>query len=111
MFSVVSLLLSVLQIFTIEGKFLRKLATSQLHCPVGVAFDAAANALVTSFHNHRVLVFHKDGTLLTSFGEHGTSPGQFVNPYGICVDGDGRILVGARDCPVQAFGFSKLAED
>ncbi|MCY3709502.1 MAG: peptidyl-alpha-hydroxyglycine alpha-amidating lyase family protein [Caldilineaceae bacterium] len=45
----------------------------------------------------RVHRFSADGTLLQSWGEEGTGPGQFALPHGLRVDSRGRVLVLDRE--------------
>lgn len=45
----------------------------------------------------RVHRFSADGTLLKSWGEEGTGPGQFALPHGLRVDSRGRVLVLDRE--------------
>ena len=51
--------------------------------------------------NHRVSVFTSKGGFVTSFGSHGTGPGQFVEPFGITVNSGGFVYV--SDDRVQLF--------
>ena len=43
--------------------------------------------------DENVSVFTKQGSFVTSFGESGKREGQFRNPYGITIDGDGFVYV------------------
>jgi hypothetical protein len=49
------------------------------------------------YGNARVHRFTADGTLIQSWGEPGTGPGQFHLPHGIGVSPDGRIFVTDRE--------------
>ena len=49
------------------------------------------------YGNCRVHHFSADGTLLHSWGEVGSGPGQFRLPHGICLTPDGRLLVADRE--------------
>jgi outer membrane protein assembly factor BamB len=49
------------------------------------------------YGNARVHRFSADGTLIRSWGEPGTGPGQFHLVHGIWVAPDGRVLVGDRE--------------
>lgn len=49
------------------------------------------------YGNCRVHHFSADGTLLASWGEIGSGPGQFMLPHGICLTPDGRLLVADRE--------------
>ena len=43
--------------------------------------------------SHRVIILNKEGKLIKSFGSKGSQNGQFDRPYGVDVDGEGRIIV------------------
>ena len=49
------------------------------------------------YGNARVHKFTPDGTLLLSWGEPGTDPGQFNIPHNICCDRDGWVYVADRE--------------
>lgn len=49
------------------------------------------------YGNARVHRFKADGTLLGSWGEPGTGPGQFHLPHGIGIASDGRVFVADRE--------------
>lgn len=49
------------------------------------------------YGNARVHHFSPEGRLVKSWGEPGTGPGQFKISHGICVLGDGRVLVADRE--------------
>lgn len=66
--------------------------------PTGVAEAGNGDIYVCDgYGNARVHRFSADGKLLQSWGEPGTGPCQFNLPHGICIDGDGRILVTDRE--------------
>jgi hypothetical protein len=49
------------------------------------------------YGNCRIHHFSASGTLLNSWGEVGSGPGQFRLPHGICHTPDGRLLVADRE--------------
>jgi len=49
------------------------------------------------YGNSRVHKFAPNGTLLRSWGEPGTDPGQFNIPHNICCDADGWVYVADRE--------------
>jgi DNA-binding beta-propeller fold protein YncE len=49
------------------------------------------------YGNARIHKFAPDGTLLLSWGEPGTDPGQFNIPHNICCDSDGRVYLADRE--------------
>ena len=58
-----------------------------------VAFAPDGRIVVADYRGHRVLVYHPNGSLATSFGSHGiVSPG-FYAPTDVAVAPDGRIVV------------------
>jgi hypothetical protein len=49
------------------------------------------------YGNCRIHHFSSSGKLLSSWGEIGSGPGQFMIPHGICLTPDGRLLVADRE--------------
>jgi DNA-binding beta-propeller fold protein YncE len=49
------------------------------------------------YGNSRVHTYAPNGTLLRSWGEPGTDPGQFNIPHNICCDADGWVYVADRE--------------
>ena len=44
---------------------------------------------------------------MTAWGSYGASPGQFDNPIGIAIDGDGDIYVAdTNNSRIQKFGYA-----
>ena len=60
--------------------------------PRGVAVNQRGEVVVTD-GNHCVSVFSPSGEKLQSFGKHGSGHGEFQDPSGAAVDGEGNILV------------------
>lgn len=96
-----------LQIFDSDGKPVHTLDNPSGSCydwqPYGVAVDSANNILTCDHANHSVKVLTMDGKKVTAFSHEGFRPGQLHKPVSVCVDSDGRILVG--DYRVQVFAF------
>lgn len=66
--------------------------------PTNLAVAPNGDLYVTDgYGNSRVHQFTADGTLVQSWGEPGSGPGEFRLPHGICVLADGRVLVGDRE--------------
>lgn len=79
-------------------------ALGTLSCPgpeegVGVSQDddvyivTDENRPAVPTGGNRVYRYSASGSLLSSWGETGTAPGQFNRPYGASVDGAGRVFV------------------
>ena len=69
--------------------------TQQLGSPGfgDVAFAPDGRIVVADYRNHRVLVYHPNGSLATSFGSHGIVSQGFYAPTDVAVGPDGRIVV------------------
>ncbi len=67
--------------------------------PTDVVVAPNGDIFVTDGHgtgNNRVVRFSKDGTFIETWGEPGSSPGQFNAPHTIAMDSQGRLFVGDR---------------
>jgi DNA-binding beta-propeller fold protein YncE len=66
--------------------------------PTGVALSSSGEIYVSDgYGNARVHKFSPDGTLLFSWGEPGTAPGQFRTPHSVRVDKQERVWVCDRE--------------
>ncbi len=66
--------------------------------PTGVAISSSGEIYVSDgYGNARVHKFTPDGTLLLSWGEPGSAPGQFRLPHSIWVDRQERVWVPDRE--------------
>ena len=74
--------------------------------PTGLTLARDGEIYVTDgYGNARVHRFAPDGRLLSSWGDPGDGPGQFMIPHGICIDSEGLVYVGDRDnWRIQVFG-------
>lgn len=123
-----------MMLFTTDGKLLRTIGTRGFRSDTGVApddyrsdawknvthagapfnlptdIDVAASGemfITDGYGNARVHKFAPDGTLLMSWGEPGTAPGQFNLPHAVWIDRRGRLLVADRENDrVQVFDQS-----
>ena len=55
--------------------------------------DKSLNILITDYNSHKVSVFSFGGEFIHRFGKEGEKRGEFINPRGIAIDIEGRILV------------------
>jgi hypothetical protein len=84
-----------LQVFRADGTFVRVIgsqgdANDQFRLPLGVAYDAASNIVVSDcYHKRHLRVFRADGQLLRAFGEEP----EVGYARSVSVDGAGRILL------------------
>lgn len=68
------------------------------NCPTNLAFAPSGDFYVSDgYGNARVHHFSADGSLIDSWGQPGTGPGQFNLPHGIGVHQDGRVFVADRE--------------
>ncbi len=76
--------------------------------PTGVALSSSGEIFVSDgYGNARVHRFTPDGTLLFSWGEPGTGPGQFRLPHNIWIDKQDRVWVPDREnSRIQVFDTS-----
>ena len=66
--------------------------------PTGIALSSSGDIYVSDgYGNARVHKFTPDGTLLFSWGEPGTAPGQFRVPHSVRVDKQERVWVCDRE--------------
>lgn len=61
--------------------------------PAGVTGDDSGRIYVADTNNHRLQVFHPDGTLALAIGHEGDGLGEFVFPSDVRVGPDGSIYV------------------
>ena len=76
---------------------------SGLNRPWDVAINKRGEILVTEGNGHCISIFSPTGEKLRSFGSHGSEPGQFNQPSGVTVDGDGNIFVAECNHRIQKF--------
>ena len=66
--------------------------------PTDVAVTPTGEMYVTDgYRNARVHKFSAEGTLLFSWGEPGSGPGEFNVPHGVVLDSEGRVYVADRE--------------
>lgn len=61
--------------------------------PVGLTVHPDGRLFVADTHNHRVMIFDRDGGVLGAFGSLGTGDGQFSLPTDVAFDRDGFVYV------------------
>ena len=61
--------------------------------PVLFCLDQNLNIFITDIGAHCILIFSYAGELIHSFGKKGEQRGNFINPRGITMDCEGRIVV------------------
>ena len=58
----------------------------------GIGFNCRGEVVVAEGRGHRISVFSPSGKKLRSFGKHGSGQGEFDDPCGLAVDGEGNVL-------------------
>ncbi len=61
--------------------------------PIGLSRHPDGRIFVADTHQHRVLVYDRNGNRLAAFGHEGTGPGGFLFPTDVAFDERGRIYV------------------
>lgn len=84
-----------IQKFDLNGNFLLEWRDATgFWGPRGIAVSPDGQSIyLTDTGNKRVLRFDPQGNLLKTWGGEGTKPGEFIEPVGIAVDGEGRVVV------------------
>jgi uncharacterized protein (TIGR03663 family) len=85
-----------IQKFDANGRFLLQWReqTSGFWGPRGIAVAPDGSAVyATDTGNKRVVSFDPAGNQLTLWGHDGSKPGEFIEPVGIAVNGDGQVIV------------------
>jgi DNA-binding beta-propeller fold protein YncE len=73
-------------------------AAGPFNRPTGVFVSSSGEIYVSDgYGNSRIHKFSPEGKLLSSWGEPGNGPGQFVIPHHIWVDGQERVWVADRE--------------
>ena len=67
--------------------------TGQFTWPTSLLVDQDENLIVSDEAKHNVTIMDKDGTVLDTWGEHGSGPGQLNRPSSMEFDGDGNIVI------------------
>ena len=83
------------QVLTKEGAPVSKFGDSgpgELDGPQGCVFHMDM-FIVSNYHSKCLKLFDSPGKLLRKIGEEGAADGQFKDPWGLCTDGHGNILV------------------
>ena len=68
----------------------------------GIATDSQGNIYIVDGGNNRIQKFRKDGQYLQTIGRKGQGPGEFENPYDVCLDSEDNIYV-SEGMKVQIF--------
>ena len=61
--------------------------------PSCLTLDSSSNILITDMNAHCVCVYSFGGELIHRFGKEGETRGDFIEPRGIAIDFEGRIIV------------------
>ena len=102
-----------IQVFSAEGRFLRRFGSAgdnpgYFTRPRGVAVDSAGNIYVVDGLFDNVQMFDKDFRLLMAFGSPGNGYGQFWLPAGIYIDPNDTIYVSDNyNKRIQIFQYLK----
>jgi DNA-binding beta-propeller fold protein YncE len=83
----------------VKGNFKSvKRGAGPFYCPTKVTTSNTGDIFVTDgYGNARVHRFSSNGTLIKSWGEPGSKPGEFHLPHGIAVDENNKVYVADRE--------------
>ncbi len=86
-----------IQVFTEEGKYLRKFGSQgsengELSWPDGIAVHDGM-VFVSEYRNYRISIFTCEGQFIFSFGTNGGGLGEFKDLFGLTVDSSGLVYV------------------
>jgi len=104
------------QIFSPEGKFIRKFGKvgntpGSFYRPKGVGVDSDGHIYVADAAFDNFQIFDEEGRLLMWVGQPGSGPGQFHLPAGLYIDEKDRIFVSDQfNRRVQVFQYLKDSE-
>ena len=79
------------------------LQETELRAPRNLTIGPDDNLYVLDSGNHRVVVFDREGAFLRTWGEPGSAPGQFNEPWGIAVDDEHVFVADTWNHRVQKF--------
>jgi DNA-binding beta-propeller fold protein YncE len=100
-----------IQVFNLEGRFLRELRPEDSGPFTGMAVDPRGLIYLMTDMGNIEVISPKNGELLLRFGNYGTQPGEFVNPNGIFIDSSGRLSVAdTGNRRVQVFQITDVAK-
>ena len=66
---------------------------NQMKHPYCFLLDSNSKILITDSERHCISIFSSSGELIHEFGKEGEEKGEFVQPRGITMDSEGRIVV------------------
>ncbi|KAI6657215.1 RING finger protein nhl-1-like [Oopsacas minuta] len=69
--------------------------------PARLFVDESGNIVITDYGAHCVCVFSHEGELIHKIGKGGQERGEFIQPRGVCINQEGRLLV-SSDNPNHA---------
>lgn len=93
-----------LSLFTLAGEFVRRVGVPTLKFPTDVDFAPSGDMVVVDQEKHRVSLFPPDGsTMIRTFGSEGSSPGQFLRPTALAMQGGLLYVLDLASARVQVF--------
>ena len=99
-----------LHVFSHAGEKLRSLLSSgnqmQMNCHSCFCLDSAENIIISDWLSHRILIFTKEGNLITTIGEYGQQVGMLHRPRGIALTKELSLVVVSEN---ENFGLQILS--
>ena len=80
-------------VLTLEGDKLHSLITrGEMSYPQFFCLDPLDNFVISSNRSHSIRVFSPEGNLLHTIGREGHQPGKFIDPQGVAITPNGRLV-------------------
>ena len=68
----------------------------EFNLPHGLTFTADGSLIICDLENHRIQIISRSNKFVRSFGEKGTDPGQFNEPYDVAIRDHNAVIVTNR---------------
>ena len=90
-----------MSIYTYSHQLIREMVPkgegNPVVAPSFFVLDKSLNILITDFKNHCVSIFSFGGELMHRFSKEGEKKGELLEPTGVTIDVEGRILVASQN--------------
>ncbi len=92
-----------IQIYGIDGTFMRVFGEGTFSSPGGIALDDEGRTYVTDLFENRIRIYGKDGKLVETIGKRGFKPGELNAPEGLWYHDRHLFVADTGNTRVQVF--------